>query len=95
MAKGDQINLRPHFRKEGPTLPCEGEVGDLFVFTPLEEGERDPTPQGLASLWFCTKGSEENGKRNAVWARVSFDGTTTCAAPPPNPPNYPDLPKQG
>jgi hypothetical protein len=100
MAEGDQINLKPHFKKEHPimngrpTLPCEGEAGDLFVFTPLDEGERDPTPKGLASLWFCIKGAEGDG-RNAVWARVNFDGTTTCATPPPKPPNYPDLPREG
>jgi len=94
MAIGDQINLRPHFKKEGNTLPCEGQVGDLFVFTPLDEGERDPTPQGLASLWFCTKAAEGDG-RNAIWARVQFDGITTCAVRPPTPPQaHPQL-KEG
>ncbi len=94
MAKGDQINLKPHFKKEGATLPCEGEAGDLFVFTHLDEGERDPTPQGLASLWFCTKGAEGDG-RNAIWKRVSFDDKTTCAVSPPKPPqNTPEL-KEG
>ena len=94
MAKGDQINFKPHFKKDGPTLPCEGEVGDLFVFTPLDEGEQDPTPKGRASLWFCIKRAERDG-RNAIWARVHFDGTWTCAERPPNPPNYPDVPREG
>lgn len=94
MAKDDQINLRPHFRKEGKTLPCEGEVGDLFVFTPLDEGEKDPTTTGSASLWFCIKGSLGEGN-NAVWARVQFDGIWTCTSGgPPNPPKYPDIPKE-
>jgi hypothetical protein len=94
MATGDQINFEPHFKKDGPTLPCEGEVGDLYVFTPLNEGEPDPSPQGLASLWFCVKRAEGNG-RNAVWARVQFDGITTCAVKPPNPPqDHPEL-KEG
>ena len=90
MAQGDQINLKPHFKKEGVTLPCDGEVGDLFVFTPLDEGERDPTKQGLASLWFCIKGAESDG-RNAIWARVQFDGIITCALRPPKPPQHPEL----
>jgi hypothetical protein len=87
MAKGDQINLKPHFKKEGDTLPCEGEVGDLYVFTTLDEGEQDPTK---VSLWFCIKGAEADG-RNAIWARVQFDTTTTCAVRPPKPPNIPVL----
>jgi hypothetical protein len=94
MAKGDQINFKPHFKKEGSTLPCDGEVGDIFVFSPLDEGERDPTPKGLASVWFCIKRGDGDG-HNAIWARVHFDGTWTCAAKPPNPPNYPDVPKEG
>jgi hypothetical protein len=94
MAKGDQINLKPHFRDEGPTLPCEGEVGDLFVFSPLNEGEQDTEPTGRPSLWFCIKRAEGDG-RNALWVRVHFDGKWTCAAPPPNPPVYPDVPRPG
>jgi hypothetical protein len=100
MAKGDQINFKPHFKKDlirqgaealGPTLPCEGEVGDLFVFKPLDEGEPDSTPLGRASLWFCTKGAEGDG-RHAIWQRVQFDTHTTCAVSPPNPPqNHPKL----
>lgn len=88
MATGDQINLRPHYRKDGPTLPCDGEVGDLFVFSPLEEGEPDPRPTGSASLWFCIKRAESDG-RNALWVRVLFDGNFTCDATPPDPPTYP------
>jgi hypothetical protein len=92
MAKGDQINLKPHFKKEGATLPCEGEAGDLYVFTTLDEGQPDGTPKGLATLWFCTKGAADG--RNAIWALVQFNGTITCAVPPPKPPNYPDV-KEG
>ena len=84
MAKGDQINLKPHFIGEGPTLPCEGEAGDLYVFTELDEGQPDPSPQGLASLWFCTKSMEEDG-RPAVWAQVRLDYVLNCEAPPPTP----------
>jgi hypothetical protein len=91
MAKGDQINFKPHFRDEGPTLPCEGQVGDLFVFSPLNDGERDGSPQGLASLWFCTRGMDEEG-RPATWARVQFDGIATCEVRLPTPPqNRPQL----
>jgi hypothetical protein len=93
VAKGDQINLRPHFKKDGPTLPCEGEVGDLYVFTPLDEGDRDPTPQGQASLWFCVK--TEDGEGPAIWKRVAFDDKTTCKVVPAMPPqNTPEL-KEG
>ena len=91
MAKADQINLKPHFKKDTDRLPCDGEVGDLFVFSPLDEGERDPSKQGLASLWFCTKSAGPDGL-NAIWARVQFDGITTCAVRPPLPPqNHPAL----
>lgn len=41
MAKGDQINAKPHFKEEGPTLPCEAEAGDLYVLSPLGKGEPD------------------------------------------------------
>lgn len=95
MAKGDQINLRPHFKEEGPRLPCDGAAGDLFVFTPLGEKDLvDPSPQGLASLWFCTKGAEGDG-RNAIWKRVQFDDKRTCDVDPLKPPqNTPEL-KEG
>jgi hypothetical protein len=82
VASGDQLNLRPSF--DQTTVPCEGEVGDLIVLTPLREGEPDGSPQGVASLWLCIKASL--GERQAVWARVQFDGIATCEAPVPNPP---------
>lgn len=83
MAKGDQVNIRPEFQTT--KLPCEGTVGDLIVLTPLKENEPDPSPQGVASLWFCTKSG--SGERHpAVWQRVTFDGFAQCDAPVGNPP---------
>jgi hypothetical protein len=96
MAEGDQINIKPHFREEGQEeqkliLPCDGKAGDLFVFTTLVEGKEDDSPQGRAQLWFCTKGTEGDG-RNAIWKRVQFDDTKTCAVPLVRPPqNTPQL----
>ena len=90
MAVREQINIKPIFR--GISVPCEGEAGDLLVLTPLEEGERDGSAQGLASLWFCTKSSNEAEQEPAVWARVQFDGIATCDNPVPDPPqNRPTL----
>jgi len=95
MAKGDQINLKPHFKKEGSTLPCEGKAGDLYVFTPLDEDAPvDPEPTGSAQLWFCTKGSEGDG-RNAIWLRVHLLDALDCTRPPPKPPKYPPAPQDG
>jgi hypothetical protein len=74
VAISDQINFKPRF--EQPTVPCEGEVGDILVMTPLRERELDPSQQGLASVWFCIKA--QFGERPAVWARVQFDGVATC-----------------
>lgn len=91
MAKGDQVNLKPHFKEDTDKLPCEGEAGDLYVFSPLGEKDRDNSKQGVASLWFCTKSSGPDGQ-NAIWARVQFDGIATCKVRPPIPPqNHPDL----
>jgi hypothetical protein len=89
MISGDHINLKPHFQEQ--TLPCDGEVGDLLVLTPLKDGQQDGSAQGLASLWFCIK-TGNTRDRPATWARVQFDGIATCAAPVPNPPqNHPAL----
>ncbi len=93
MSKGDQINLRPHFLQEGPTLPCDGAVGDLYVFTPLDEGDRDPSPQGQASLWFCVKA--DDGEGSAIWKRVAFDGMATCDFVPATPPQNAPVLKEG
>jgi hypothetical protein len=82
VASGEQLNLKPHFSQTSP--PCEGEVGDLIVLTPLREGEPDGSPQGVASLWLCIKASHE--ERRAVWARVQFDGIATCVVTVPEPP---------
>ena len=93
MADGDQINLKPQF--EQTSLPCKGEVGDLLVLTRLKEGDPDPSAQGLASLWFCTK-SGTTAERPAIWARVQFDGIATCRKPVPTPPqNHPTLMPDG
>lgn len=83
MAYRDQINIEPAFKQS--TVPCEGEVGDLFVMTPLAKGELDPSPQGKASLWFCTEAAVEN-ERSAVWKRVQFDLKANCGSPIPDPP---------
>jgi hypothetical protein len=93
VANGDQINLKPQFQLT--TVPCEGEAGDLLVLSPLKEGEPDPSAQGLASLWFCTK-SGTTAERPAIWARVQFDGIATCRARVPTPPqNLPTLKPDG
>jgi hypothetical protein len=84
----NQINLKPHFRKEGTTLPCDGEAGDLYVFTPLDEGAPDTSDTGVAELYFCTKGSQSDG-RHAIWVLVHLDSFLTCADPVPKPPTYP------
>jgi len=91
VASGDQINFRPSF--EQPTVPCEGEVGDLLVLTPLKDRESDNSPQGLASVWFCIKAGK--GERPATWARVQFDGVATCAAAVPQPPQNRPILKRG
>ncbi len=82
MAAGDQTNVKPWFEQN--TVPCEGEVGDILVPTPLAEGEFDREAQGSASVWFCINANE--GERPAVWARVQFDGVATCEVPLPLPP---------
>jgi len=88
VAIGDEVNFKPSF--EQLTVPCDGNVGDLLVLSPLKEGEPDNSPQGLASLWFCIKAGR--GERAAIWARIQFDGVATCAAPVPQPPqNRPTL----
>ncbi|MFE0463738.1 hypothetical protein ACFW1A_31245 [Kitasatospora sp. NPDC058965] len=82
MAYRDQTNIQPAFKQL--TVPCDGEVGDLWVLTPLDEGRPDPSDQGEASLWFCTRAAD--GERPAVWARVQFDGVAICKHPIPDPP---------
>jgi hypothetical protein len=88
VAYRDEINIQPAFKQS--SVPCEGEVGDLLVLTRLAEGERDPSAQGMASLWFCIKAAD--GEQHAVWARVQFDGVASCGKPIPDPPqNHPTL----
>ncbi len=69
-----QVNLGPLFQL--PQLPCEGKAGDLLAVSPLTPDEEDPSPQGVASLWFCTKAQTKESP--AVWARVAFNGIATC-----------------
>ena len=88
MAAGERINLRPNFREE--QVPCKGNVGDLIILTPLDEGERDGMPVGVASLWVCTKANWDPEGEPAVWARVQFDGIASCGNPIQTPPQ--DLP---
>ena len=76
----DQINIEPAFTQS--QVPCEGEVGDLFVMTRFEK-VKDDTPTGQATLWFCTKAKV--GETNAVWAEVSFVGVARCGSPVPDP----------
>jgi hypothetical protein len=88
VASGDEINFRPTFQTN--SVPCEGEVGDLLVLTPLKDGEADPSAQGMATVWFCIKAGK--GERQAVWARLQFDGVATCGFPLADPPqNRPTL----
>jgi hypothetical protein len=83
MASGDQINFKPWFEQD--TVPCEGEVGDLLVLTPLKEGKTDPERLASPHVFFCVKA--QLGERPAVWARVQFDGFATCETGPlPTPP---------
>ena len=82
MAARDQHNFRPRFKQD--TVPCEGEVGDILVLTPLADDEEDREPQGSASVWFCIRAESREG--SAVWARIQFDGVATCERPVPIPP---------
>lgn len=84
MANGDQINIKPHF--QASKVPCEGQAGDLLVMTELQEGDIDGSPQGLVSLWFCTKSEDLKGGRRAVWKRVQFDNYANCEMTVPKPP---------
>ena len=78
MASGDQNNFKPWFDQD--TVPCEGEVGDILVLTPLKEGKTDPKELGSAHVFFCVKA--QRGERPAVWVRVQFDGFATCKTGP-------------
>ena len=91
MAAGDQNNFKPWFQQQ--SVPCEGEVGDVLVLSPLAESERDSEVQGSASVWFCIKAGA--GERPAVWARIQFDGVATCATSLPLPPQSRPTLKRG
>lgn len=85
MAIAEQFHIEPVF--EATQVPCHGRCGDLIVLSPLRQGERDPSAQGLGSLWFCTRSFDDAKQQPAVWARVQFDGIATCQmAPLPEPP---------
>ena len=83
MASVGQINLKPVFKSV--KVPCEGQRVTPESSTPLGEGEIDGSPQGLASLWFCTRSANLGESRPAIWKRVQFDGFSNC--------QMPDLPK--
>ena len=89
MASYVRLNARPNFRQT--QLPCDGHVGDIVILTPLGEEEFDRSPDGVASVWICIKGSWAPEGVNALWARVAFDGVAGCEAPIPEPPQ--DRPK--
>jgi hypothetical protein len=85
-----RINIKPNFKTS--KLPCDGKVGDLLILTPLAEDERDPSHDGLASVWICIKASWGPENEHAVWARLQFDGVSTCDVPVPKPPqNHPPV----
>ncbi len=79
MTTGNQVNFEPFKTRR---VPCEGEVGDIVVLSP--EGDEDTSKWGKATVWFCIKASR--GERNAVWARVQFDGVASCGADVRDPP---------
>jgi hypothetical protein len=86
----NRINFKPNFRQE--SLPCDGNVGDLVILTPLAKDERDGSNDGLASVWVCIKASWGQENERAVWARLQFDGVGTCQFPVPQPPqDHPPL----
>jgi hypothetical protein len=82
VAVREQHNFRARYEQE--TVPCEGEVGDILILTPLAERDFDRELQGSASVWFCIKKQLEG--QPAVWARVQFDGVASCGLPVPTPP---------
>lgn len=91
-----RINIKPNFNTD--KLPCDGKVGDLIILmssspaAPLAEGERDSSKDGVASVWVCTKASWGPENEHAVWARLQFDGVSTCDFPVPKPPqNHPPV----
>lgn len=84
MTVDSQFNIKPAFQTT--KLPCEGVAGDLLVLSPVPEGDYDSSPQGRASLWFCTKSSYAPENVPAVWKRVQFDGFADCGAEVPEPP---------
>ena len=86
MASAVQINIKPQFKLS--KVPCDGTAGDLLVMTSLGEGMRDGSPQGLASLWFCTKSANLKEQQPAVWKMVELAGYATCQMP-----NLPDPPQ--
>ena len=90
-----QLHLTPRWHSNLNRLPCSGQAGDLLMCSPLAgEGDRDPNPEGKASLWVCIRSSEGDVGVGgdgvpAVWARVQFDIVHTCReGAPPLPPDH-------
>ncbi|MCA3561805.1 MAG: hypothetical protein IOC82_12330 [Aestuariivirga sp.] len=78
----EQLNIRPLFR--ATEVPCDGQVGDVLIVTPLSEKDIDPDKPGNVQVFICTRASNaETGP--AIWSRLRFDGYTTCKSPLPNP----------
>jgi hypothetical protein len=91
-----QLHLTPRWFGAGERFPCAGQAGDLLMCSPLADvNERDPDPEGKASLWVCIRSSEGDVDPGgdgipAVWARVQFDIVHTCReGVPPPPPDHP------
>lgn len=90
-----QLHLEPRWLGQVQRLPCDGRAGDLLMASLLsDENERDPDPEGKASLWVCIRSSEGDMAAGdgipAVWGRVQFDIVFTCQDGMPAPgPDHP------
>lgn len=84
-----QVNLTPLFNQ--PNLPCEGEVGDVLVESPLikqDQLDNSRNLDGVGTLWFCIR-SQTPERGPAVWAQVAFTGVATCSlGRVPRPPQH-------
>lgn len=88
MTQPNPLNIKPLFRAD--KLPCDGQVGDVLIISPLEEGEPDFEPRGVATIWVCTRASYDAEGLPAVWIRLQAEGYASCDYPVPPPPQ--DIP---